>query len=594
MMEKTKKVVVVFPMDDKQTGPAFVHAFNSLGCYTVGICTKTGYKPTKILEHVKDADLVFCGREPELVEVIDDIRKATSARVVCFNPDARDSVKEFKDLLYLFRRCSALYTVAAGNVEEYRSNGINAFWCPQGLQDEVYKTFLGDIRDEFKCDVSFIGRDRRRGLHEGRSEVLDAIELINDVSHKWWGCREGRELWDEELCEAAIGTKINIAHSGWSHLSRYWSVRGFKLMGAGGFVLANYHSDMADWIPCIGNDKVLDYYRDVNELEDKIRYYLKNDEKRKQIAERGRKWALENTYRRRAADILKHVEQPDTVFFSHHYTDIVECDSPIPDPLEVKKITENVVATITTPETVEGTKALIKSIRLTGWTGNIHVFTPNAEGWLTVADALDQPNVSICLMEEWYDAYKKKRIRNADARYLKPKMIECYEDNDKVIFLDGADTLVFGDLNVIFQKLDTTEFIATIAEQNKKTTLPNDYYTLFNGRVARFNSGVWAFRKGPISNTIFTLWKAFCPWSLSIEHGDQTAYCMALSNCFNDNETEVLDETYNYLPMYKFNLIDEKPVTPDGRIIHILHAAGGARDSEGYKQAYTIVEHGVP
>jgi hypothetical protein len=117
--------------------------------------------------------------------------------------------------------------VGLGNVEGYRGEGINAFWLPQGLQNELYHPVVvsDEQKSRYACDVAFIGRDRRRGLHAGRSEVLDWVEKMDGVEHKWWGCRDQQELWGEELCAAAVCSKINLAHSGWPQISHYWLER---------------------------------------------------------------------------------------------------------------------------------------------------------------------------------------------------------------------------------------------------------------------------------------------------------------------------------------------------------------------------------
>lgn len=79
-------------------------------------------------------------------------------------------------------------------------------------------------------------------------------------------------------------------------------LRGFDIMGAGGFLLTNYQSDFLNFfVP--GED--FDYYESKSDLMDKISYYLAHDEERAQIAENGfRKVAAYHTYRHRAEEML--------------------------------------------------------------------------------------------------------------------------------------------------------------------------------------------------------------------------------------------------------------------------------------------------
>lgn len=79
-------------------------------------------------------------------------------------------------------------------------------------------------------------------------------------------------------------------------------LRGFDVMGAGGFLLTNYQADFLDFfVP--GEDFV--YYEDKRDLLRKIDYYLKHEEERQSIAENGHdKIAAGHTYRHRIREML--------------------------------------------------------------------------------------------------------------------------------------------------------------------------------------------------------------------------------------------------------------------------------------------------
>ena len=76
-------------------------------------------------------------------------------------------------------------------------------------------------------------------------------------------------------------------------------------MGAGGFLLTNYQSDFLNFfIP--GED--FDYFESKSDLIDKIDYYLKHDEERKQIAQNGlEKIKMHHTYLHRAEEMLSYI-----------------------------------------------------------------------------------------------------------------------------------------------------------------------------------------------------------------------------------------------------------------------------------------------
>ncbi len=85
-------------------------------------------------------------------------------------------------------------------------------------------------------------------------------------------------------------SKININISLRSIVSGI-PLRCMDILGAGGFLLSNYQSDMTrHFIP--GED--YDYFEDATDLQNKIEYYLSHDKERKEIAANGHRKAAEN------------------------------------------------------------------------------------------------------------------------------------------------------------------------------------------------------------------------------------------------------------------------------------------------------------
>lgn len=82
-------------------------------------------------------------------------------------------------------------------------------------------------------------------------------------------------------------------------------LRGFDIMGAGGFLLTNFQPDFLHFfVP--GEDFV--YFESKADLMDKITYYLSHEEERAQIAESGfHKVEQAHTYRHRAEEMLSYL-----------------------------------------------------------------------------------------------------------------------------------------------------------------------------------------------------------------------------------------------------------------------------------------------
>lgn len=81
------------------------------------------------------------------------------------------------------------------------------------------------------------------------------------------------------------------------------SLRVWDILGCGGFLLTNYQSEIPDYFE-IGKD--LETYESLEELEQKIQYYLTHEEERVEIAINGyEKVARHHTYEIRLAQMLK-------------------------------------------------------------------------------------------------------------------------------------------------------------------------------------------------------------------------------------------------------------------------------------------------
>ena len=81
------------------------------------------------------------------------------------------------------------------------------------------------------------------------------------------------------------------------------SLRVWDILGCGGFLLTNYQSEIPDYFE-IGRD--LETYESMEELEQKIQYYLTHEEERLEIAINGyEKVARHHTYEIRLAQMLK-------------------------------------------------------------------------------------------------------------------------------------------------------------------------------------------------------------------------------------------------------------------------------------------------
>ena len=122
------------------------------------------------------------------------------------------------------------------------------------------------------------------------------------VELKLWGCNGNSRVYDEEHNKMVSLSKINLCCSAFPGNGKYTSVRDYKVLGAGGFVLELHRERIHEIFP----ENVLKCYTSPEDLAEKVRYWLDHDGERRLIADTAYKWVRENaTYTHRIASALE-------------------------------------------------------------------------------------------------------------------------------------------------------------------------------------------------------------------------------------------------------------------------------------------------
>ena len=299
-------VLLLFPMADGQTGPAIQHAFEQLGHRVKAIDAKRQPGESYKAACEFKPDLVFCSRTAILAGRVVRIKERFKNAIACtWQVDARADINYWKHLFPLIRACDYYFVVASRLIPEWRKLNPNTFWLPQGLQDDIYnkpKELTDRDRQKYECDVCWAGH--RGGVHEFREDFLDAISNMG-ITFKQWGCSGNPLIYNEEHNKMVTLSKINLGMSAFPENEKFISVRDYKILGAGGFLLEFYRNGIYGIFPT----DILDCYKTPEELTAKIKYWLVHERERKEVAERGYRWVHENaTYTHRIQVALEYMK----------------------------------------------------------------------------------------------------------------------------------------------------------------------------------------------------------------------------------------------------------------------------------------------
>jgi len=296
------RVFLVFPMANGQTGPAIKHAFEWLGHKVKAIDARL--QTNKIYESYCESggDLVFCTKTPEVTEQIRQIKQEFNPVVCMWNPDTRKNIENWKGLFPLINICDYHFVVNYNQIPEWKKLNPNTFWLPQGLQNEVYdkpKNMTSTDIKKYSCDISFCGNLAGKH-HKFRDKYLIPVKKTGINFKHWTG------IYNEEHNKMVALSKINLGCSAYPENGKCVSVRDYKIMGAGGFLLELYRNDLHEIFP----SNILDYYKNTKDIVTKINYWLGHEKERKEVAGIGYKWVHGNaTYTDRIRDALEYMKE---------------------------------------------------------------------------------------------------------------------------------------------------------------------------------------------------------------------------------------------------------------------------------------------
>jgi len=140
----------------------------------------------------------------------------------------------------------------------------------------------------YKSDILWTGRS---GFGDNllRNEVIKRLYEIKEKHNvSMYGVNGNCWIGYPDYLHAICGTKIGIGSNSFNR-RKYSSDRLGNYMACGTFYLTQYISGIEE---CFSRGVDIDWFESIEEMEDKIEYYLENEKIRKEIAKNGRRLIL--------------------------------------------------------------------------------------------------------------------------------------------------------------------------------------------------------------------------------------------------------------------------------------------------------------
>jgi len=221
-----------------------------------------------------------------------------------------------------------ILTNVEDHVDYFSRRGIkNIKWIHQGFYPEFFGIDGTGVNSEgrYYADVAMIG-SMGGSIYHKRCELVMQLRR-KKIDIKWWGPHlsrklkniryflgginrvwAGKEVYMKDFADVIRHTKILIGQDADIPVQRrYLSNRGFAVMGCGGFYLCR-RTPGIEFAYEVG--KEVDVFDSDEEMIDKIRYYLKNEDELKRIALAGQRKVLNNyTYKKQIKKIFTWVNE---------------------------------------------------------------------------------------------------------------------------------------------------------------------------------------------------------------------------------------------------------------------------------------------
>ena len=178
------------------------------------------------------------------------------------------------DIANTFTLC---WTSTEDAVKLYELVGARVIYLPEGANPNVYKR----MDSQFDIDVSFVGQCY--GQRPKTIEYLKNKGLSVQTFGRGWATGE---IPVDELVKTYNRSRINLGFGTVGDSTDLFCLKGrdFEVPMSGGFYLTQYHPELEQWFE-IG--KEIECYRDMDDMVEKIRYYLSHPDKADEIRNAG-------------------------------------------------------------------------------------------------------------------------------------------------------------------------------------------------------------------------------------------------------------------------------------------------------------------
>ena len=167
-------------------------------------------------------------------------------------------------------------------------NNFNFFFVPVDKNIESFEVYkMKPKKDLFYAMSHGVNRAiLKEGMEDERINFLDKlVKKIPNIKYDFYGFANKQPIWGNDFNNALINSKMGLNLSRGKPTKYYSSNRIASIMGNGLLTFIDENVNMKDFF---SKNEII-FYKNINDLADKIKFYSKNDQIRIKIARNGKK-----------------------------------------------------------------------------------------------------------------------------------------------------------------------------------------------------------------------------------------------------------------------------------------------------------------
>lgn len=197
----------------------------------------------------------------------------------------------------------AFFCTTAGHwMDPWRGLGAKVHYLPNPVDPSI-ETLRNDEQDDLPLDLVYCGHDYKDGPRQAFLEGLKSGAAEQGIAFRHCGCLGAPSVFGHHYPDTLAQARMGLNFSRSNEMPWYSSDRIGQLTGNGLLTLSQETPGLRE----LFSDEEMVYFRDLEDLLERVRYFKAHDDEAREIARRGRERAHASYNSQRIARFIQEI-----------------------------------------------------------------------------------------------------------------------------------------------------------------------------------------------------------------------------------------------------------------------------------------------